>query len=93
MGHHMAQQGFALWVSVVPSLNRIIGPVRGLGALGGTQYVELVGLAHCWVLRGHLVLRNGGSFLAALVEGFLTLPCCGWWWLFLVGCGCGLSVA
>lgn len=44
---------------MVPSLNRIFDPVRGLGALGGTQFVGPFGLAHCWVLRGHpVVLRS-----------------------------------
>lgn len=80
----------SLWVSVVPSLIRIIGPVRGLGALGGTQYVELVWLGT--LLGPEETPGERVVFLAALVGGFLTPACCGWW-LFLVGCGCGLSVA
>lgn len=78
---------------MVPSLNRIISLVRGLGALGGTQHVELVWLGTLLGPEGTPGSSERWVFLAALVEGFLTLPCCGWWWLFLVGCGCGLSVA
>jgi hypothetical protein len=72
--------------------------------LGGT--LVLLGFGHGPVLCGRRlgtllgpektswVLRNCGLFsLAALVEGFLTLPCVGGGGCFLVGCGCGLSVA
>lgn len=93
MGHHMAQQGFALWVSVVPSLNRIIGPVCGLGALGGTQYVELVwlgtllgpegtpGSSERWVFSG----RSGRGLPNASLL-WVVVVVLGWVWLWVECC-------
>ncbi len=90
MGRHMASQGFALWVSVVPSLNRAISPVCGLGALGGTQFVGPVWLGTLLgpeETPGERVVffgRSGSGFPNACVVWVVVVWC--WVWLWVECC-------
>jgi hypothetical protein len=104
---HTPREGCVSLLSLIPRLieRSLHGCVVVVGVAGwntsaaGFEHVPVVGgrvgLARCWVLRGHLCC--GCVLGAAPVAGRLTHLSC-WWRVgvvvsVVVGCGCVLSVA